>query len=384
MRKLLFSLLLAFVLLLGCASSSENKELQQKQGNGVRIWVDGPARVAHLTSGPTIAYELYLNDYRAQGLELQRIDVIDNETGQLLKSYNGTELEISMLTPKNGTGNSALYAWIQVNGSQKSISHRAYFSGGDSGNEIEIDGAPLAVKDIPVIIAPPLRGKNWISIAGPSNSAITGIHRRAIFKRKDMHYVSQRYAIDWSQEGESGMIYNYSYARNEDFYAYGQDVLAVADGTVADVKDGAPDNIPLQKPALQEQDLGGNTIMLDIGGGNYAFYAHLMPGSIHVKQGDRVKRGDVIGKIGNSGNTLGPHLHFQIDSGSDFIYSDGIPYEFESFGLQDHAFNWMDAAVRNYSWKWDGSDEMRTMQMPADGDVVDFDLTAPGKGNVTD
>ena len=87
----------------------------------------------------------------------------------------------------------------------------------------------------------------------------------------------------------------------------------MANGKVVDVVKGFPD----VKPGVVDQDLtfkeaGGNHVILDIGGGRYAFYAHLKPGSIEVKEGDQVTRGQRIARLGNWGNTSAPHLHFHV------------------------------------------------------------------------
>ena len=73
------------------------------------------------------------------------------------------------------------------------------------------------------------------------------------------------------------------------------------------------------------------SVTLDIGGGVYVFYAHFKPGSIRVKQGDRVKRGQVIGLVGNSGNSRGPHLHLHFESEPVALSSEGLPYVIDEF-----------------------------------------------------
>ena len=77
---------------------------------------------------------------------------------------------------------------------------------------------------------------------------------------------------------------------------------------------------------ITSETVGGNHIVLDLGGGRYAFYAHLQPGSLKVKVGDRVTRGQVIGLVGNSGNSTEPHLHFHISDGVSPLGSEGLPY----------------------------------------------------------
>ena len=116
-------------------------------------------------------------------------------------------------------------------------------------------------------------------------------------------------------------------------------VLAVADGVVAFVKDGIPENVPQAsgefKPAapITRETVSGNWVSIDLGQNRYAFYAHLQPGSVRVKVGDRVRKGQVIGLLGNSGNAAGPHLHFHIGNANSLNGSEGIPFVFDSFDV---------------------------------------------------
>lgn len=77
----------------------------------------------------------------------------------------------------------------------------------------------------------------------------------------------------------------------------------------------------------------GNSIVEDLGDGHFALYAHLKADSLKVKRGDRVKRGDVIAQMGNTGNSTGPHLHLHIMNSPRILESDGLPYVFDSFTI---------------------------------------------------
>ena len=96
--------------------------------------------------------------------------------------------------------------------------------------------------------------------------------------------------------------------------------------------DGLPEQTPGQYPAnISLDQADGNSVILDLGEGRYAVYAHMQPGSIRVHRGDKVKRGQVLGLVGNTGNSLAPHLHFHVMDGPLPLASNGLPYEIGSF-----------------------------------------------------
>ena len=121
----------------------------------------------------------------------------------------------------------------------------------------------------------------------------------------------------------------------QSYVAFGAKVYSVADGTVVAVNRGLPEQIPEVWPTgLALNDFGGNYVIADIGNGHYAFYAHLQNGSVTVNVGDRLRAGQVIGLLGNTGNSAGPHLHFHIVDGPDPLASNGVPFEIDSFRLE--------------------------------------------------
>jgi murein DD-endopeptidase MepM/ murein hydrolase activator NlpD len=140
-------------------------------------------------------------------------------------------------------------------------------------------------------------------------------HRRALIPVGGKAHIAQRFAIDWVQKRESGQTWVTDQLKNENYRCYGAEALAVADGVVVAVKDGIPQNIPgatSRAVPITLETVGGNHVILDLGQGRYAFYAHLQPGSLRVNVGDKVRRGQVVGLVGNSGNSTEPHLHFHI------------------------------------------------------------------------
>lgn len=123
-------------------------------------------------------------------------------------------------------------------------------------------------------------------------------------------YLSQQRAADLVVLGPDGKTYRGDGKRNEDYYAYGQEVLAVADGTVIMAIDGVPEN----EPGSENQSVvGGNSVTVQHTDTLFSVYAHLQPGKRRVRAGTKVKAGTVLGLCGNSGNATEPHLHFQME-----------------------------------------------------------------------
>ena len=102
---------------------------------------------------------------------------------------------------------------------------------------------------------------------------------------------------------------------------------------VVQVVDGMPDQSPVGTVTnVPLANLGGNRVVEDIGGGKYALYAHLKPQSIPtwIRKGVHLRAGEMIGHVGNSGNSSGPHLHFQVTDAPEGLDATGLPFVFES------------------------------------------------------
>ena len=107
----------------------------------------------------------------------------------------------------------------------------------------------------------------------------------------------------------------------------------MADAAVVAAVDRYPDQIPGAATGVTAENTAGNHVVLDLGDGQYALYAHLIPGSVLVQEGERVRQGQVIGELGNSGNSTGPHLHFQVMDAASELAAYGVPYVFADFEL---------------------------------------------------
>lgn len=204
---------------------------------------------------------------------------------------------------------------------------------------------------------PPLTGSDWVARSGPSNDSY---HRRGILVFDGGATIDRRYAIDWVQS-ENGATFSGDALDTRSHYAYGEEVLAVADGRAIYARDGIPENVPGHdgfRPAvpLSMDTLAGNTITLDVGRGQFAYYMHLQPGSLRVRAGDRVRRGQVLARIGNSGDSREPHLHFEVTTSSRLLVGEGLPYVIDRYRGKSADDSW----------------QIRTRELPLRDMVIDF------------
>jgi hypothetical protein len=193
----------------------------------------------------------------------------------------------------------------------------------ETGGTTTVDRQPVAS------IGPPLRGKHYISADSCCDATR---HTRAALPVNGRVWVAQRYAVDWEQTDAGGRIYAGPREKLESYAIFGQPVLAVADALVVSVIDGEPEQTPGNYPTnipLDKAD--GNCVILDLGGHRYALYAHMQPGSIKVRSGEKVHLGQVIGLVGDTANSIVPHLHFQVTDGPSSLSSNGLPYEISEF-----------------------------------------------------
>jgi murein DD-endopeptidase MepM/ murein hydrolase activator NlpD len=164
-------------------------------------------------------------------------------------------------------------------------------------------------------------------------SCCDGPHRRAFQAINGELHLAQRFAIDFNQLDANNRTTSGDPSLNTSTPSYGQPVLAVADATVVTAVDQYPDQIPGAPTGVTPENAEGNHVSLDLEDGRYALYAHLKPGTITVREGDRVAQGQIIGELGNSGSSTGPHLHFHVMDGPSGLVADGLPYVFAEFEL---------------------------------------------------
>ena len=138
---------------------------------------------------------------------------------------------------------------------------------------------------------------------------------------------AQKNAFDIVITDNKGNSYKTDGKVNEDYYAFGKELIAPCDGEVVLVVDGIKDNLP---GTLNPIYIPGNTVIIKTQNDEYLFFAHFKQHSINVKQGQKIKRGQLLGLCGNSGNSSEPHLHFHIQDAEDMNAASGIKCYFEN------------------------------------------------------
>lgn len=230
----------------------------------------------------------------------------------------------------------------------------------------QIGGAVRTSNQAPVVLGPPVAGDGWVAANGCcGNSSHRGAAMMPVGGRLNG---AERFAIDFLRvdlDTDPVVTFRGDGTRNEDYLAYGEDLLAVADATVVAVVAETADSTPQVAPTdLRFEQLGGSYLILDIGNGNFVYYAHMIPGSATVAIGDRVSRGQVIGRLGNSGNSTEAHLHLHVMRAGVPLASDNVPYVFDRFTFV--------GTLEGDGVALGPDAGERTDQLPLDGSVVDF------------
>jgi len=331
--------------------------------------------------GVQLLYELHLTNLRTNDLELDRFEILDESSSEPRIAFPAGDLDqwirrpIPASNPRLiGSGQRAVVfvnLAFQSNSLPARMRQRLAFRL-DGNQDLSEAGELQVLRNPPISIAPPLRGGNWFVLNGLASHSH---HRLSWFPVAGRPVVPQRYAIDWIQlgsndrpfQGDPGVLTNY--------FGYAADLIAVADATVTAVRDGYPDNPPLSRDGVPTalEHATGNHVLLELDPGHFALYAHLQPGSIRVAVGDRVQSGQLLGKLGNSGASTVPHLHFHVVGANSPIFADGLPYVLTAFEWQGAAESF-DALMEGKAFtRPSASNPDRCLgQLPVNHNVVAF------------
>ena len=291
-----------------------------------------------------IVYELALTNITGGDVRFEKLEVVDPDSGATLAELGPDELA-KRVTPGASRGNEtrelAAYQFAVVflhvalaEGAAvpARITHEITAHFAVIGADMTLTlGEAVVVATAPVVLGPPLGGKGYVAADGCCDSIR---HVRALLSLDGKFHLAQRFAIDWEQIDENNTIVVGDTKVPANYHIYGKPILAVADGTVVGTRNDLQDQVPGALPAnLPIDEADGNFVVLDIRSGLFVNYAHMRPGSVTVKLGDKVRRGDQIGEVGNTGNSQAPHLHLHVMDSASPLASDGLPYVFDSFTI---------------------------------------------------
>ena len=257
-----------------------------------------------------------------------------------------------------------------------------------SGAVLPPNGAPVPVQlrigradtatDGPVVLGAPVPAGTWYMSEGCC--ADDTHHRRGLAPINGLLSVPQRFAIDFYTMDDQHRTWVGDPSKLESFLTYRVPILAAAAGTVVAAQDGFANTTALPNPPKPPpiNETVGNHVIVKVADGVYVLYAHMDPGSVAVRVGDRVTRGQQLGLIGSSGNSTTPHLHFQILTTPTYFPADSEPFAFDSFTLLGRVPDriWDDTMALEPTGTLPFTaatpTSARTNELPLDRDVVQF------------
>ena len=327
-----------------------------------------------------LLYEIQLASQESAPIALESL-AVRTDTGRTLVTYDAAQVPDVMST-RSGATNTLTSSqsgtiWIDLAFPRDAALPRAlehHFSIGVDGHTYTFDAARTRVDArAPMTIDAPLRGGPYLNFNGCCEPHP---HRIAIVAVDGVPHLSERFAADFIKIGADGSAAAGEVTGNDSFRGYDEPVYAVAPGRVVSTLNTVPENTPLNEPPgnqFTHRTILGNSVVLELADGTYAAYGHLKPGSVRVRSGQYVRRGQPLARVGNSGQSGAPHLHFQLSDGPDPIASDGRPYAFRAFRHTGMATNveqfLMGAAPAAVTPDQHPS---RRGQMPMHASVVDF------------
>jgi murein DD-endopeptidase len=281
--------------------------------------------VARVGGQDRLVYELHATNFSRRTLTIATLDVVDPATGAILARIDPAGAMQRIGPPGGNTrdlafGQRAIF-FISITWTDRGltpVSHRISLDAARAdaapdrvaiaGGRI-VPGAPA-----PAELGAPLRGGPWTAVYLPE---VENGHRRFPYAVSGRVRLPGRHAIDWMpargfepRSAGTGVAPDGS----------GADVLAVADAEVVAVREAAA---PGARPSVEDET--GAMIVLRLPDGRFAHYQHLQPG-LSLTVGARVRRGQVIARVGSSGHVTRPHLHFHVADGVAPLDSEGLPY----------------------------------------------------------
>lgn len=289
------------------------------------------------SEGTALRYELRIGNPSPRPVTVTGLRISD-ERGRRLAALSGEALAAA--SDRAGSGNdtvaiasrSSVTLFIDLDLADRAppqrLRHIASLLGAGNSAAFSANRVVTVDRSEPAALGPPLRGGPWVAVHSP---AWPRGHRRVFYTEAGRARLPGRYAIDFVGVTASGAITRGNPDRPADAVGYGEEVIAVADAVVVRVRDGMAESASIAANPDHVAEAAGNHVVLALGRGRYAFYEHLRPGSIRVRVGERVRRGEVLGALGFTGDSTGPHLHFHVADAPSPLGGEGLPFVIDSY-----------------------------------------------------
>jgi murein DD-endopeptidase len=316
----------------------------------VEVVAPNPPTPVVVDGARVLAYELHVTNFGSRPLVLESVDVFPAvRDAKPLMTLRDSVLRAAVAPAGemtiHGAGSLApgmrevVFLWIRTATTSPvapRLRHRLTFGVLDSAGRRDPVASPSVIDEVytPVdqasvsILGAPFRGGDWLAGNGPSNESD---HRRALVALNGKARIAQRFAIDWVKIGPNGNTWHDDRNRVENYWGFGEPVLAVADGDVVEAVDSIADNPRGHLPTATIANIAGNHVIVRIGPSRFVMFAHLKHGSVRVRVGQQVKRGALVGQLGNSGQSTGPHMHLQVMDAPSPLAAEGMPFVLDSF-----------------------------------------------------
>lgn len=319
--------------------------------------------------GTQIAYEIRVASFHRSPMRLRTLEILDG-AGRTLGRYEGDTLaaliggqwvaegaDRTLLAP---AGHAVIFVDQSVTGPVAAVRHRLTYTPGDNP-PVMVETAPRAVVAAPRPFGPPIRGGTWSAVYQP---AMEFGHRRYVYAVGGTPRVPGRHAVDFFHADRNPREPRYAADPG-----YNAEVIAVADGRVVAARDDFADPVQRDPNPINAENATGNYVALDIGDGRIVFYEHLRRG-LAVKHGDRVRRGQLLGRVGATGQVGGTHLHFHVADTNSPLGAEGLPFALDAF---DQVGSWatIDQAFSGERWQPAPSRGF-TAAMPSPNVVIRF------------
>lgn len=317
----------------------------QVKSDAVALYTSFIPEVVVVEGRHMLYYELYARNRSSDTLQLNAVDVSGEKNKHVFLSLKEQELAVHCSRVGDASGvaytqllpgdTAVIYLEIsagRLNGLQ--LLHRLQYTRRVKGRDITLSTTGAASRlpaKIAALLGNPLSGGPWVAIYEPSWSLG---HRRVRYTVDGIARIPGRYAIDFMLLDSTGHFAKGDPEETANYYGYGADVFAVADGVVAGIRNDFTESATLAAhPDYPAVKATGNYICIRLADHRYVFYEHLKPGTIKVSAGQKVSKGQQIAQIGFTGQTTGPHLHLHVANTDVPLGAEGLPFSFEKFSL---------------------------------------------------